>query len=412
VTYRGAVTIDISFRGRGRVVSEFKITNVKTICTAPNGLNMVAVKVETNIPGLYGVGCATFPQQPLAVVAAVENYIKPFVLGRNPDEIEEIWQAAYYSSYFRSGPVTNNALSGLDQALWDIKGKKLGVPVYQLLGGKCRPAAEVYVHLKSDDPAQMIDLVQEKQAAGFRYFRIQSNTPSRLAMDQGIWDSQTYYLATVRMFEQLRKHFGPEVRLLHDIHERPSPIASIKLAKALEPYDLFFLEDPFAPEDNEWFRILRAQSAIPLASGEAYVNQQEYVPLIRDRLIDYIRVHVSMIGGLTPARKLAALAEFFGVKTAWHGTGDMTPIGHMAQLHLELASFNFGIKEAHLFNEQTYEVFPGSSEIRDGFHWATEKPGFGIDIDEELAARYPLPDHPYGGLWPEVRSRDGAILRP
>nr|MBA3415731.1 starvation-sensing protein RspA [Chloroflexia bacterium] len=196
------------------------------------------------------------------------------------------------------------------------------------------------------------------------------------------------------------------------IHERVPPIAAIGMARALEPYRLFFLEDPFAPEDNGYFPLLRQHTSIPLAMGELYVNVNEYLPLIHDRLIDFIRVHLSDIGGITPARKLAAFCEFFGVRTAWHGPGDVSPAGHAANLHLDLACPNFGIQEAHLFGERTREVFPGCPEIRDGMLWANEMPGLGVDLDEGAAARYPFREHPLNGAWPPVRLADGTVQRP
>jgi mannonate dehydratase len=187
---------------------------------------------------------------------------------------------------------------------------------------------------------------------------------------------------------------------------------AIQLAKDLERFHLFFLEDVFAPEDQDYLRMLRAQTSTPIAMGELYVNPHEYVPVIRDRLIDFIRVHISDIGGLTPARKLAALSEFFGVRTAWHGPGDTSPVGHAANLQLDLSTSNFGIQEAHLFGERTREVFPGCPEIRDGAMWSNDRPGLGIDIDEALAARYPFPEHPINGAWPEIRRRDGTVIKP
>jgi mannonate dehydratase len=186
----------------------------------------------------------------------------------------------------------------------------------------------------------------------------------------------------------------------------------MQLAKDLEQFKLFFLEDIFSPEDNDYFRILRQQCSVPIAMGELYVNQHEYVPLIRDRLIDFIRVHISDIGGLTPARKLGILSEFFGVRTAWHGPGDTSPVGHAANLQLDLSSSNFGIQEASLFGERTKEVFPGCPEIRDGAMWSNEQPGLGIDVNEELAAKYPFPEHPVNGAWPEIRRRDGTVQKP
>lgn len=209
----------------------------------------------------------------------------------------------------------------------------------------------------------------------------------------------------------LRSELSNEIELLHDVHERIPPIMAINLAKQLEPFNLFFLEDPFAPEDVDYFRILRQQCATPIAMGELFVNVNEYLPLIKDRLIDFIRVHLSDIGGLSPARKLAALCEFFGVRTAWHGPGDVSPVGHAANLHLDLACWNFGIQEEHVFKDNTREVFPGCPEIRDGAYWCNDRPGLGIDINEELAAKFPYPtDHP--GYWPPVRRWDGTVVRP
>jgi mannonate dehydratase len=210
----------------------------------------------------------------------------------------------------------------------------------------------------------------------------------------------------------MRAKLGDEVELLHDVHERVPPIQAIQLARDLEQYKLFFLEDAFAPEDVDYFRILRQQSAIPIAMGELFVNQAEYVPLIRDRLIDFIRVHISDIGGLSMARKLAAFCEFFGVRTAWHGPGDVSPVGHAANLQLDLACYNFGIQEQHMFGERTREVFPGCPEIRDGMLWSNDQPGLGIDVDESLAAKYPFPEHPLNGAWPPIRRRDGTVIRP
>jgi mannonate dehydratase len=411
-----------------------KITNVKTICTAPDGIRLVIVKVETSEPGLYGLGCATFTQRPLAVVTAVEQYLKPFVIGRDPNDIEDIWQAAFVSSYWRSGPILNNAMSGVDQALWDIKAKRAGMPLYQLFGGKARRAADVYVHSSGRDFQEVEDRARAYMEQGFRHIRCQVEVPGmstygsgghrsdtaevaakpvyRPPLDARRWEPRPYCRIVPRLFEHMRSTLGEEVELLHDVHERIPPIMAMQLAKDVERFKLFFLEDIFAPEDNDYFRILRQQCVVPIAMGELFVNQHEYVPLIRDRLIDFIRVHISDIGGLTPARKLAALCEFFGVRTAWHGPGDTSPVGHSANLQLDLSSSNFGIQEASLFGERTKEVFPGCPEVRDGAMWSNEQPGLGIDVNEELAAKYPFPEHPVNGAWPEIRRADGTVQKP
>ncbi|MFL5761982.1 MAG: enolase C-terminal domain-like protein [Thermomicrobiales bacterium] len=408
-----------------------RVRDVRVICTAPDGIRLVIVKIETTEPGLYGLGCATFTQRPLAVVTAIEEYLKPLVIGRDVHDVEDMFQVGHVSSYWRGGPVLNNAISGVDMALWDIKGKLAGMPVYQLLGGRCRRAAAVYVHSSGRDVQEVEEDVRRYQERGFKYIRCQiavpgsghstygvaserrgTDRPQLLGIGESHWNPAAYCRIVPALFEHIRRQIGDEVELLHDIHERVPPIMAINLAKELERYRLFFLEDPFAPEDNGYFPLLRQQSSIPIAMGELYVNQAEYVPLIKDRLIDFIRVHLSDIGGLSPARKLAAFCEYFGVRTAWHGPGDASPVAHAANLQLDLACHNFGIQESYLFPERTQAVFPGCPEIRDGAMWSNEQPGFGIDFDEAEAAKYPLPAHPLNGAWPPVRQADGTVITP
>jgi mannonate dehydratase len=395
------------------------ITNIRTILTAPNGIWLVVVKVETSEPGLYGLGCATFTQRALAVQAAVDQYLAPFLKGRDVDDIEDIWQTAFVSSYWRNGPVLNNALSGVDQALWDIKGKRAGMPVYQLLGGKCRDRVPLYTHAHGKDPEACADSVRACIEKGFRYVRAQVDVPpystygaagKRLSKQE--WEPTPYVFAAVQLFDHLREAVGTEVELLHDIHERIPPIQAINLGKQLEKHNLFFLEDPFAPEDVGYFNLMRQHTSIPIAMGELFSNVNEYLPLIRDRLIDFIRVHVSTIGGISPARKLAAFCEYFGVRTAWHGPGDVSPVGHAANMHLDLAVHNFGIQELSLFRDESREVFPGTPEIRDGCMWPNDRPGLGVDLDEAAAAKYPCKPHPTNGCWEPIRRFDGTVIRP
>src|SRR5215207_5262010 len=406
-----------------------RIRDVRVILTAPDGIRLVIVKVETSEPGLHGIGCATFTQRPMAVVEAIEQYIKPMAIGRDVHDIEDLFQAGYLSSYWRSGPVLNNALSGLDMALWDIKGKLAGMPVYQLFGGKSRRAANVYVHASGREFAEVEEAAKAFWDEGYRYIRCQVAVPGsatygvsgptiapkaayHIDQNQDPWDTDAYARIVPKLFDYIRSRMGDEVELLHDIHERVPPITAIRIAKEVEEFRLFFLEDPFAPEDNGYFPLLRQHSSVPIAMGELYVNQAEYVDLVKDRLIDFMRVHISDIGGLTPARKLAAFCEYFGVRMAWHGPGDASPVAHAANLQLDLSTPNFGIQEAYLPPERTCAVFPGTPEIRDGQMWSNEQPGLGIDIDEKEAAKYPFPDHPINGAWPPIRLRDGTVQRP
>jgi len=396
-----------------------KITNVKAILTAPAGIGLIVVKVETSDPGLYGLGCATYTQRLTPVKAAVDDYLKPLLMGRDPSRIEDIWHLCYLNSYWRNSGVLNNAISGVDMALWDIMGKRANMPVYQLLGGKAREAAAVYRHADGRDPAEVLDNVLRLKEEGYHYIRCQIGGYGGIGREPkkpegappgAYYDPDVYMLTVQKMFEHVRAKVGFELNLLHDIHERLHPIEAVRFAKSLEPYRLFFLEDPLAPDQIEWFRQIRAHAAVPIAMGELYNNPVEWKQLIAEQLIDFIRVHISQIGGLTPARKLAALCEAFSVRTAWHGPGDVSPVGHAANLHLDLVCHNFGIQEFSGFNDALREVFPGCPEIRNGYLYANDQPGFGIDIDETLAARYPC--EPAVIQWTQARLPDGTLYPP
>jgi mannonate dehydratase len=227
------------------------------------------------------------------------------------------------------------------------------------------------------------------------------------------FEPAAYCRIVPKLFEHVRKECGDEVELLHDMHERPHPIQSIALLKEVEKYHPFFMEDPFSPEDVGYFKISRPQTATPIAMGELFNNPNEWVDLVSGRLIDFIRCHISQIGGLSPARKVAALCEFFRVRSAWHGPGDVSPVGHAANLHLDLSISNFGIQEATIFNETAREVFPGTPEVKNGMMWANDKPGLGVDLNEALAARFPINDDPpFDFDWGRLRGKDGTIRRP
>ena len=412
-----------------RGLAPLKITDVKTILTQPGGDHLVVVKVLTSEPGLYGIGCATHRERPLAVAAAVNEYLKPFVIGKNPEEIEDIWQSAYVSSYFRQGVTLNNALSGVDGALWDIMGKRAGMPVYKLLGGKVRAAVPLYTHTSARELPDLEDQVRKAMAAGYRHVRVQLAVPGfsgygvsnptsdavQKARPRGVapspvFEPTPYVNNTVRMFDYLRSKIGFDVDYVHDVHERVSPTQALALAKAVEPFRLFFLEDAMAPEDVAWFQIMRQQTSTPLAMGELFVNRNEWLPLVANRWIDFIRCHISAIGGLSQARKVAATCEMFGVRTAWHGPANVSPVGHAVNLHLDLAITNFGIQEENKFTDKLREVFPGTPEIQGGYLYANDRPGLGIDIDEKAAAKYPYKGA--GESRGNDRRMDGSLVRP
>jgi mannonate dehydratase len=403
-----------------------KITDIKTILTAPARIRLVVVKVITSEPGLYGLGCATFTQRARVVETAVDKYLRPFLIGKNALDIEDTWQSAFLSSYWRNGPVLNNAISGVDMALWDILGKRTGVPVYQLFGGKVRKAVDVYRHASGGTFENVTDQVAGYLEQGYRHVRVQVAVPGLSTYGSGggrrgdgrgrreqVWEPRPYVRIVPKLFEHLRAKFEDKVELLHDTHERVPPILGIQLAKDLEQYRPFFLEDPVSPEDIGYFRNLRQQTSTPIAMGELFNSPHEWTGLVSERLIDFIRVHMSQMGGLTMARKMAAMCEFFAVRTAWHGPGDVSPVGHAANVHLDLAVPNFGVQEAREFNQAERDVFPGCPELKDGYYWANDRPGLGIDLDEKLAAKFPIQDDPpFDFSWGELRRRDGTITKP
>jgi mannonate dehydratase len=397
------------------------IADVKTflVQTASAGTRFIIVKVLTSEPGLYGLGCATFTQRYQAVAAALEHHVIPFVLGKDVRRSEELFQMNMVQSYWRNGPVLNNAISGIDQALWDIKGKLANLPVYDLLGGKCREAAAVYTHADGRDKQEVLDNVRKFQKLGYHFIRIQmggygGKSPSIKkpagALDGAYYDPRAYTRNMLEMIEFVRSHVGFEVELLHDVHERLAPIDAVQFAKDVEPFKLFFLEDLLAPEDIHWFRQVRQVCGTPLAMGELFNSPHEWRLVIEERLIDFLRMHVSQMGGLTPARNAAIHGQVYGLRTAWHGPGDTSPVGHAANLHLDVWAPNFGIQEWCRFDELVYEMFPGLPVVRDGYMYPNDQPGLGIDFDEALAAKYPCRDEV--DFWTQTRLPDGSPARP
>ena len=395
------------------------IKDVKVILTQPGKSRLCIVKVITSEPGLYGLGCATFTQRIFAVAAALERHLKPFLLGRDVDRIEEIWQMSMVHGYWRNGPVLNNAISGVDQALWDIKGKRAGMSVCDLLGGKSREAAHVYVHADGGSKEEVADKVEAYLARGFRYVRVQmggyggAGSPMvkpKQAPPGAYFDPRDYCRQMLDMIAYVRGRVGEAVELLHDIHERLVPIHAVEFAKDVEQFKLFFLEDALAPEDIHWFRHIRAQCATPLAMGELFNNPHEWQLLIQERLIDFIRMHISQMGGISPARNVAIFADMYGARSAWHGPSDTSPVGHAANLQLDLWQPNFGVQEWYQPSALDYEIFPGLPMVEDGYLYPNDQPGLGIDIDEALAAKYPCQDIVED--WTQTRLPDGSPAKP
>jgi mannonate dehydratase len=397
------------------------IKDIQVIATQPGGQRLTVVKVITDQAGLYGYGCGTISMRAEVVNVAVDRYLKPLLVGKPANRIEDTWQMMVNSAQWRFGPILNNAMSGVDEALWDIKGRQTGLPVYELFGGKCREAAETYWGMDNTDTARAIDGVRQAMSKGFRNFR--AFNPSGGATE-GLWEADEIYepgpalRAGVSLLEECRKQLGPDIGLAFDIHRKATPNEGLQFAKDVEHLKMLFVEDPFSNQDFAWHRLLRQQCSTPIAVGELFTNPNEWVPLLSERLIDYILSHVSALGGVTPCRKQAAMAEVLGIRTLWHGSPDISPIGHMANVHLDVACYNTGYQEYRGYDDRTREVFKGCPEVKKGYIYANDKPGWGIEIDEKLAAKYPYGTGEKGtakqlnGGWGPRRWPDGTIYHP
>ncbi|REE85131.1 D-mannonate dehydratase [Paenibacillus taihuensis] len=405
-----------------------KITGVKCIRTRHDG-SWTIVKVTTDQDGLYGIGSATDIFNPEAVVQVVEQLFAPLLIGRDPSRIEDIWQTLHQSGYWRHGSITQTAIGGIDMALWDIKGKEAGLPVYQLLGGACRAAVPCYGHADGRDQSELEEAVHRYKEEGYTVIRCQlgsyggggflkdnvANLPESHWSTGATFSEPTYLNAIPEMFEKLRVKFGGDIQFTHDVHEHLTPIGAVQLAKRLEPYSLFFLEDVLPPEQIGWYRHLRQQTTTPQAVGELFANPHEWTDLIVERLIDFIRVRVSKAGGISACRKIAALGENFGVRTAWQEGGENDPVNQAAAVHLDRAVWNFGIQEINHFKDAECEAFPGHVARKGGYLYLSEKPGLGVDIDEEKAAL--LVDEKWNRAsyhypYPTDRKADGTLVRP
>jgi len=402
-----------------------KIKEIRCIRTRVNG-TWIIVKVITDQPGLHGIGSASDVRHPEAVVKAVET-IAPMLIGREAGHIEDNWQCVYTSGYWRNGSILNTALGGIDMALWDIKGKEANMPVYQLLGGPCRAAVPCYAHAGGSDLASLEDAVRQYMEEGYQVIRCQLGGyggggflgPEQAKLPKNAWsqgrvfDDESYLENIPKMFDYLRSKLGFEVKLTHDVHEHLRPQCAVTLSKLLEQYRLFFLEDVLPPEHIHWFRLIRQQCTTPQAMGELFVNPHEWMPLISERLIDFVRVRVSKVGGITQCRKIATLCEWYGVHTAWQEGGDNDPVNQMAACHLDLVSHNFGIQEENHFRPEELDVFPGHAILEGGYLYANDQPGLGIDIDEAKAVALLNTEHlsrPHHAA--EDRKADGTVVRP
>ena len=398
-----------------------KIVDAKVIVCSP-GRNFVTLKIVTE-DGIYGLGDATLNGRELAVASYLSDHVVPLLIGRDVRRIEDTWQYLYTGAYWRRGPVTMTAISAVDTALWDIQGKALGAPVYQLLGGPSREAVLVYGHANGKDVDETLAAVSEYVRLGYHAIRVQCGIPG-LQSTYGVgrgklhyepaetglppenrWSTDRYLNFVPALFKRLRDEFGPDVKLLHDAHHRLTPIEAARLGKDLEPYHLFWLEDPTPAELQAGFRLIRQHTTTPIAVGEVFNTIFDCQQLIREQLIDYIRTTVVHAGGITHLRKIAHLAEMHQVRTGSHGATDLSPVCMAAALHFDLSIHNFGIQEYMRHTDETDRVFPHQYRFEGGVMYPGDAPGLGVDIDEALASRYPY-ERAY---LPVNRTIDGTV---
>ena len=398
-----------------------KITKAYVVITSP-GRNFVTLKIETD-QGVYGLGDATLNGRELAVASYLTDHVIPCIIGRDPFQTEDIWQYLYRGPYWRRGPVTMTAIGAVDIALWDIKGKALNTPVYNLLGGKSREGVLVYAHANGNDIDHALEDVARQQEMGYKAIRVQSGFAG-LATTYGVtkgpgryepaerglpseyaWATEPYLRHVPKLFAKVREALGEELHLLHDCHHRLTPIEAARLGKELEPFHLFWMEDPVPAELQEGFKVIREHTTTPIAVGEVFNSIWDAHDLIRNQWIDYVRMTIVHGGGLTPMKKVADFAELYHVRTGCHGATDLSPVCMAAALHFDVAVHNFGIQEHMPHTDETDAVFPHQYVFKDGMMYLGDAPGLGVDLDEKLASKYPY----QRAYLPVNRKLDGTL---
>lgn len=382
-----------------------KITAAKVIVTCP-GRNFVTLKIETE-SGIYGIGDGTLNGREMAVVSYLEDHVIPCLIGKDASRIEDIWQYLYRGAYWRRGPVTMTAIAAVDVALWDIKAKAANMPLYQLLGGRSREKILVYCHANGKNLDDCVKDVRKYLDEGYKAIRIQCGIPGFETVygvsannqyyepaKKGLpaeeaWSTPEYLRFMPKVFDAVRKETGDNVHLLHDCHHRLSPIEAARLGVDLEPYRLFWLEDPTPAENQAGFKYIREHTTTPIAVGEVFNSIHDCKDLIQNQLIDYIRATIVHAGGISHLRQIAGLAALYNVRTGFHGASDLSPVTMAAALHFDTWVPNFGIQEYMLHTPETNEVFQINYRFEDGYMYINDKPGHGVDIDETKAANYP-----------------------
>ena len=405
-----------------------KIVDVETIINSP-GRNFVTLRITTDT-GITGLGDGTLNGRELSVASYLSDHVAPLLIGRDPHQIEDIWQYLYRGAYWRRGPVTMASIAAVDVALWDIKAKAANMPLYQLLGGASRTQLLTYGHASGVDLEELFKSVREHLEIGFKAIRIQTGIPGLKTVygvassDQSdggrydyeparrseapveeLWDTQAYLRHIPTVFKAVREEFGPELTLLHDGHHRMTPIQAAKLGKELELYNLFWLEDCTPAENQDALRLVRHHTTTPLAIGEVFNTIWDYKTLITEQLIDYVRSSVTHAGGITGLKRILDFAAIYQIKSGMHGPTDISPVGMAAAMHLGLAINNFGIQEYMQHSAATDKVFQQSYTFREGALHPGDLPGIGVTLDDSESTKYPY----QGAYLPTNRLSDGTM---
>ena len=405
-----------------------KIKEISTILTCPDR-NYLIVKIVTE-DGITGYGDATLNGRELSVKSIIDNYLSGWLNGRDADRIEDIWQMVFRGTYWRGGPVLMTALAGIDMALWDIKGKYYNAPLYSLLGGKCRNKLKAYFHVHGRTKEKLLERANQKISEGCKVLRYSFDTEDPLIAgsffcqphqdidigerievredainNEKLWDSDSYVTDLIQITSYIRENIGYDIGLIHDVHHRLTPIKAAAIAKSIEKYNLLFLEDPIDPMNKNGLKVIRNHSTTPIGVGEIYNTVGDCLPLLENQLIDYLRVDISHFGGISPLKKAASLSEVFGVKTAFHGPSDISPIAHAAMAHVGFSVPNFGIQEHVYHGDKTFEIFSSGLKYREGYLHIEDRPGIGVDVNEEIAYKYQYKR----SFLPILRDREGAV---
>ena len=398
-----------------------RIVDARVIVSSP-GRNFVTLKLVTD-EGVTGIGDGTLNGRELAVASYLREHVVPLLIGRDPARIEDTWQYLYKGAYWRRGPVTMSAIAAVDTALWDIKGKVAGLPVYQLLGGRSREGVTVYGHASADTVDSVLERVADFVKQGYKAVRVQAGVPglsdvygvhagpgvyepaNAAVPSEAVWSTERYLDHAPAVFARVREEFGPHLKLLHDVHHRLTPIEAARLGKSLEPYALTWMEDPVPAELQEGFRLIRRHTTTPIAVGEVFNSIWDCQQLVSEQLVDYVRATVVHAGGITHLRRIFDFAALYHVRSGSHGATDLSPVCLAAALHLDISIPNFGLQEYMPHADATDEVFPHTYRFEDGYLHPSEEPGLGVDIDEDLASRYPYKP----AALPVNRLEDGTL---